>query len=58
MKSILDKPEHRQELLEKGVLILSQYSIRDTAASLQALYAKTAALSTQDRQLYLLSATS
>jgi glycosyltransferase involved in cell wall biosynthesis len=58
MKSILEKPELRQELRKNGTLILSQYSIRDTAASLQALYAKTATSSMKDHRLYPLPATS
>jgi hypothetical protein len=44
MKTILDAPELRQELIEKGTLVLSQYSIKDTAASFQVMYAKTASL--------------
>jgi glycosyltransferase involved in cell wall biosynthesis len=48
MKTILDVPEVRQELIRKGTLVLSHYSINDTAASFQALYKETAALSSRD----------
>lgn len=44
MKTILDRPELRQDLINKGTLVLSQYSFRDTAAKFQALYKRTAAL--------------
>ena len=42
MKTILDKPEIRKELIAKGAVALSQYSFRDTAARFQNLYEKTA----------------
>jgi len=51
MKSILDEPELRQHLIHRGTLVLSQYSIKNTAVSFQELYERTAALSSQDRQL-------
>jgi len=52
MQTILDVPEVRQELISKGTLVLSHYSINDTAASFQVLYEKTAALSSQDHRLH------
>lgn len=45
MKTILDVPEVRQELISKGTRVLAHYSISDTAASFQALYERTAVLS-------------
>jgi glycosyltransferase involved in cell wall biosynthesis len=45
MRTILDKPELRQDLIRKGTLQLSHYSINNTAAKFQELYARTAALS-------------
>jgi glycosyltransferase involved in cell wall biosynthesis len=45
MKTILDEPELRQELISKGTRVLSHYSFSDTATSFQALYEKTAVLS-------------
>jgi len=45
MKTILDVPEVRQELISKGTRVLSHYSFSDTAASFQALYERTAVLS-------------
>lgn len=48
MKTILDTPQLRQELIGKGTRVLSQYSINNTVASFQALYKRTAALSSQD----------
>jgi glycosyltransferase involved in cell wall biosynthesis len=45
MRTILNKPELRQDLIRKGAQILSQYSINDTATSFQKLYTRTAALS-------------
>jgi glycosyltransferase involved in cell wall biosynthesis len=44
MKRVLDAPELRAELARKGTLVLSQYSIKDTAADLQKLYERTSAL--------------
>jgi glycosyltransferase involved in cell wall biosynthesis len=51
MRLILNKPELQQDLIRKGKLVLSQYSIKDTAASFQQIYAKTAALSSPDHRL-------
>jgi glycosyltransferase involved in cell wall biosynthesis len=51
MKTILETLDVRQDLIERGARVLAQYSIYDTAASLQALYERTAALSSQDHQL-------
>ena len=51
MKTILDKPKLRQELISKGKLKLSLYSFSDTATSFQALYARAAALSSQGPRL-------
>lgn len=56
MKSILDEPELRQNLIRKGTLVLSRFSFRDTAAKLQALYERTAASSSKNHQLPPLSA--
>ena len=51
MMTIQNNPELRQRLIEKGILLLSQYSIKNTVANFQALYAKTAALSSQLTQM-------
>jgi glycosyltransferase involved in cell wall biosynthesis len=48
MKRILDTPVLRQEMIRKGTLILSQYSIQDTVARFQELYERTAALPAKD----------
>jgi glycosyltransferase involved in cell wall biosynthesis len=40
MRTILDTPELRQELIKKGTEVLSQYSMNDTVASFQALYVR------------------
>ena len=48
MKTILEKPEIRKELIAKGALALSQYSFRDTAAKFQSLYEKTASTTTRE----------
>jgi len=42
MKTILVTPQLRQDLIKKGTLVLSQYSIKDTATSFQKLYERTA----------------
>ena len=47
MTKIMVDQQVRQDMIEKGLLVLSQYSIRDTVASFQALYRKTADLSSQ-----------
>lgn len=51
MRMILDKPEVGEELIRKGTLVLSQHSIDDTAADFQALYERTAVLSSQEHRL-------
>jgi glycosyltransferase involved in cell wall biosynthesis len=51
MKAILEIPELRQDLIKKGILVLSQHSISDTAAGFQALYKRTAVLSPQKHSL-------
>jgi glycosyltransferase involved in cell wall biosynthesis len=51
MMAILDKPELRRDLIGRGTLVLSQYSFRNTAASFQALYDKTAALPSQNHRM-------
>jgi glycosyltransferase involved in cell wall biosynthesis len=48
MNAVLDRPDLRQDLIRRGALVLSHYSIRDTVAGFQALYEKAAALSPQD----------
>ena len=50
MWSVLDSPELRQDMIQKGIQVLSQYSIKDTAASFQALYARTAGLFSHGQQ--------
>ena len=47
MKEVLSAPELREELIHKGIEVLSQHTINETAASFQALYRKTAELSSQ-----------
>jgi glycosyltransferase involved in cell wall biosynthesis len=49
MKTILEISELRQDLIKKGTLRLSQYSINDTAADFQSLYERTAVSSSQER---------
>jgi glycosyltransferase involved in cell wall biosynthesis len=51
MKAILETPELRQDLIKKGTLVLSRYSINDTVADFQALYERTAVSSSQERRL-------
>jgi glycosyltransferase involved in cell wall biosynthesis len=51
MRIIMNEPEIRQDLITKGALVLSQYSIKDTAASFQQIYARTAALYSPDHRL-------
>ena len=46
MRSILETPALRQELVEKGTLALSQYTIAELANNFQVLYEGTAALRT------------
>ncbi len=57
MKTVLDSPEIRQELIRKGTSILSQSSIQNTAARLQALYRTTAAGHSQNHQMPASAAT-
>ena len=51
MKAVLESPELRQDLIDKGTLVLSQYSMEQAAASFQALYRRTASLSLRDDRL-------
>jgi glycosyltransferase involved in cell wall biosynthesis len=51
MKDILNSPELRQNLIDKGSLALSRYSMDQTAASLQDLYERTATFVLQDNRL-------
>jgi glycosyltransferase involved in cell wall biosynthesis len=51
MRTILETPDVRQDLIKKGQLVLSRYSINNTAASLQALYERTASLGSHEHQL-------
>lgn len=48
MKAILDAPEMRQDLIEKGIEVLSCSTISDTAAGFQALYEKTIRMSSPE----------
>jgi len=48
MSDILERPELRQDLVNKGTSVLSHYSFSNTAASFQALYEKAGARSLQD----------
>jgi glycosyltransferase involved in cell wall biosynthesis len=49
-RNILDKPELRRDLINKGSIVLSKYSFSDTAQMLQDLYARTAARFSQERR--------
>ncbi len=51
MRSILDKPEMRTQQIQKGTVVLLRHSITDTAAGFQALYERTAALSSPGGRL-------
>jgi glycosyltransferase involved in cell wall biosynthesis len=51
MKAVLEKPELREDLIDKGTQVLSQYSFANTAASFQKLYSRTAALPAEDARL-------
>ena len=51
MKTILDTPELRQDLIEKGLCVLSQHSINETAADFHVLYERTAMLFSQEHLL-------
>jgi glycosyltransferase involved in cell wall biosynthesis len=51
MKDILDSQELRQSLIDKGSLVLLDYSMDRTAASFQELYVKTAALTLKESRL-------
>jgi glycosyltransferase involved in cell wall biosynthesis len=51
MKTVLDAPEMRAELIRKGALMLLRHTIRDTASGFQSLYEKTFALSSQEDRL-------
>jgi glycosyltransferase involved in cell wall biosynthesis len=51
MKDILNSPELRQNLIDKGSLVLASYSMEQTATNFQDLYTRTAAaFSLQDHQ--------
>jgi len=45
MRDILERPELRQNLIEKGKVVLSRYSFRETALRFNELYERTADLS-------------
>jgi glycosyltransferase involved in cell wall biosynthesis len=47
MRKMLDVPELRKDLIQKGSQVLLQYSMKDTVASFQALYERTVELSSQ-----------
>lgn len=51
MRAVLNKPELRRDLVEKGTLVLSQYAFSDTAAKFRTLYERTAALNPDRHQL-------
>jgi glycosyltransferase involved in cell wall biosynthesis len=51
MKDILDSPELRQDLIEKGLLALSRYSMDQTASDFQSLYVRIAELASQNNRL-------
>ena len=52
MKTILDSPKLRLDLMDKGTLVLSRNSMEQTAASFQSLYRRTASSALQaDRPL-------
>jgi glycosyltransferase involved in cell wall biosynthesis len=57
MKTILETSELRQDLIKKGTLRLSHYSINNTAAHFQSLYEKTAVASSQECEMSPASAT-
>jgi glycosyltransferase involved in cell wall biosynthesis len=51
MMAVLQKRELREDLIGKGLHVLSQYSFANTAASFQKLYSRTAALPAADVRL-------
>lgn len=51
MKKILDVPELRQELIERGTSVLAHYSIDDLAMEFQTLYERAADPSWRDEQI-------
>jgi glycosyltransferase involved in cell wall biosynthesis len=51
MRSILEKPDVRRDLAAKGKLVLTRYSVNNTAARLQVLYERTASLGAHEHQL-------
>jgi glycosyltransferase involved in cell wall biosynthesis len=57
MRKILDTPEARQDLIEKGAQVLLQYSMNETAANFQTLYERTVELSSPDYRPFLAPAT-
>ena len=56
MKAILDTPDLRQDLIEKGLIVLSRHSIKDTVADFQALYRRAAVSSPEKHRLSPVSA--
>ena len=58
MWEILEQPRLRQDLIEKGTFVLSQFSIKNTATKLQALYARIAESSSGNHRLTPVSAAS
>jgi glycosyltransferase involved in cell wall biosynthesis len=50
MKAMLDFPEQRADLIDKGSRVLSGYSMDQTAASFQELYARTASPALQEHR--------
>ena len=55
MWEILESPELREQMIQKGNQVLTGFSIKDTAGQFQALYARTAALSLENNRLTLAS---
>jgi glycosyltransferase involved in cell wall biosynthesis len=52
MKKMLDDPHSRQDLIDKGALVLSRRSIKDTVAHFQVLYESTAASLSDDNRRF------
>jgi glycosyltransferase involved in cell wall biosynthesis len=51
MRTLLETPNVRQDLVTNGKIVLSRYSINNTASSLQALYERMASLGSHEHQL-------
>jgi glycosyltransferase involved in cell wall biosynthesis len=51
MKTVLEQPKMRQDLINKGEQVLSQYSIKDMATKFQMLYERTATSALGNRTL-------